>query len=343
MERALAAHAAQRCFGGRDAAGLVLLHPLLALQRRTQRGLYAILEPEQFGEPRIERKAMCRGLRRRGRRLRLRCRPARPFATVLLGFDRRQQFGDRSFEGRLRCHALGRAAVGDLSHRPAIGRHDIRNHARARIDRLTDAMAVITGNYDRIALAVDAGDDADMTAALAAAEHRDGTDFRLGNAAAVLGERFGGIGIGAGIAELGEHHVHEGRAPQPLAVGRIGAEIFARFADQLWPAEHRPLWRFGHRQAGETSGRLVRLTLGRVRRNLLLLNCAMRLGAQLRGAARRRKTESMNAQRQQTDQANREHNTRLEKHSVGPRCPAFLCGRLCADVWIRVARLFFAN
>ena len=171
-------------------------------------------------------------MRRRRRRRPLR-RTGLGLRMALLGFDRRHQFGDRRIDGRLgrraayRAQRIGhdrRCAFGDadFARRPAFGRHDIGDHARARIDALADAAAVIAGNDDRIAVRVDAGDHADMTAVLAAGEHRDGADARLGNAVAVIGEGPGGVGIGAGIADFGQHEIHEGRAPQLVrAVGLV--------------------------------------------------------------------------------------------------------------------------
>src|ERR1700754_4491158 len=54
-------------------------------------------------------------------------------------------------------------------------RHHVGVDPAARHRRLADAVAVVARDHDRIALGIDAGDDADMTAA-AAAHHRDGAD-----------------------------------------------------------------------------------------------------------------------------------------------------------------------
>jgi hypothetical protein len=118
------------------------------------------------------------------------------------------------------------------------GRHDIGDHPRARIDADADAPIEVAGNEDRVAVRIDAGDHPDMAAVLAAREHRDGADARPGKAPAVMEEGLGGLGMSAGIAELGQDEVHEGGAPKPFAVGRIGAEISARLGDQHQPGSH---------------------------------------------------------------------------------------------------------
>src|SRR6516164_231571 len=78
---------------------------------------------------------------------------------------------------RCLCWLVGRASV----------RHHVSVDAAARDRRLADTVAVIAGDHDRIALGVDAGDDADMAAA-APAHHGDRADLRARNALAVTGK-----------------------------------------------------------------------------------------------------------------------------------------------------------
>src|SRR5689334_19215186 len=79
-------------------------------------------------------------------------------------------------------------------------RHDVGIDPAARHRRLADAVAVIARDHDRIALGIDAGDDADVAAAAAARHHRDRADLRAGNALAVFRERTRHVGAGAAIA-----------------------------------------------------------------------------------------------------------------------------------------------
>src|SRR5215218_2411593 len=66
-----------------------------------------------------------------------------------------------------------------------------------------------------------------MTAPAAARHHCDGADLRTGDARPVMGERIRHIGAGATVTGLLKHHVHEPRAPQAAAAGRITADIAA--------------------------------------------------------------------------------------------------------------------
>src|SRR4051812_2747064 len=66
-----------------------------------------------------------------------------------------------------------------------------------------------------------------MAAPAAARHHCDGADLRTGDARPVMGERIRHIGAGATVTGLLKHHVHEPRAPQAAAAGRITADIAA--------------------------------------------------------------------------------------------------------------------
>src|SRR5262249_7114734 len=102
----------------------------------------------------------------------------------------------------------------------------------ARDRRLADAVAVVAGDHDRIAVRVDAADDADMAAAAAARHHRDGADLRTGDTRSVMRERARHVGAGTLMAGVLQHHVQEARAPQAASAGRIAAEITARLGDE---------------------------------------------------------------------------------------------------------------
>src|SRR5439155_9518739 len=110
-------------------------------------------------------------------------------------------------------------------------RHDVGVYPAARDRGFADAVAVIARDHDRIALGIDAGDDADMAAAAAARHHRNGADLRTGNALAVFCERTRHVRAGAAIAGVLQNHVREPRTPQAAASGRVAAEITARFGD----------------------------------------------------------------------------------------------------------------
>src|SRR5690348_15306450 len=103
-------------------------------------------------------------------------------------------------------------------------RHHIRIDPAARDRGFANAVAVVAGDHDRISVRVDAGDDADMTAAATARHHGDGADLRAGDARAVMRERVRHVGAGALMAGLLKHHVHEARAPQAAAARRVAAE-----------------------------------------------------------------------------------------------------------------------
>src|SRR4051794_6449943 len=66
-----------------------------------------------------------------------------------------------------------------------------------------------------------------MTTPTTARHHCDGADLRTGDARPVMGERIRHIGAGATVTGLLKHHVHEPRAPQAAAAGRITADIAA--------------------------------------------------------------------------------------------------------------------
>ena len=78
-----------------------------------------------------------------------------------------------------------------------------------------------------------------MAAAAAAAHHGDGADLRTGDALAVLRERFRHVRTGAAMAGMLQHHVHEARAPQAAATGRVAAKVTARLGDDVGRAEAR--------------------------------------------------------------------------------------------------------
>src|SRR5260370_35623953 len=69
----------------------------------------------------------------------------------------------------------------------SVRRHHVGVDPAARHRGFTDAVAVIARDHDRIALGVDAGDDADMAAA-APAHDGDGADLRTRYAPAVARE-----------------------------------------------------------------------------------------------------------------------------------------------------------
>ncbi len=169
---------------------------------------------------------------------------------------------------------------------------------------------------------IDAADHADMAAALAAREHGDGADFRLGDAPAVIGEGARGVGIGSRIAELGQHEIHEGRAPQPFALGRIGAEIFARLGDQRRPAQRG----FGGFDQTRHVGRHV-IGGARPLRPGLGQHLQDRVRA-LRGVigARRGIAESGKAQGQKADAADGDSKVKLQTHERVP-VTQFSCWR----------------
>src|SRR4051794_14122272 len=71
-----------------------------------------------------------------------------------------------------------------------------------------------------------------MTAPAAARHDRDGADLRTGDTRAVMRERVRHVGAGAMVAGFLKHHVHEARAPQTAAAGRIAADIAARLGHE---------------------------------------------------------------------------------------------------------------
>ena len=194
-------------------------------------------------------------------------------------------------------------------------------------------MAVIAGNNDRIAAGIEPGDDADMAAAPAAREHGNGADLWLGDPLAIGGKRFRRVRSGAGISDLGQHEIHEGRAPQPLAGGRIGAEIFARLGDQRRPAEHRlgahrchrhrrgdGIALIGPRAGGDRANdaplRMMR-GVAELARVPHLRGGAVRFGARRRlQSARRGTAHRRSVQRQQADAADHQHQSGLATHRV---------------------------
>jgi transposase, IS30 family len=129
---------------------------------------------------------------------------------------------------RFECESTSRLSPG---RRPLSIRHHVGIDPAARHRGLPHAVAVVAGDHDRIALRIDAGDDADMAAA-ATAHHCDGADLGSGYTRAVMGEGRREIRAGALMAGLFQHHVHEPRAPQAGAAGRIGAEIVPRLGDE---------------------------------------------------------------------------------------------------------------
>ena len=116
-------------------------------------------------------------------------------------------------------------------------------------------MAVIAGNDNRIAVRVDAGDDRRH-------DHRS-----LPRASTAMAPIFGeemrwpywakeraASELVPAYPLLLQHEIHEGRAPQLGAGGRIGAEVFARLAHQRRPAVARLRQRLGDRLAGKPLG-----------------------------------------------------------------------------------------
>src|SRR6185312_15053581 len=161
------------------------------------------------------------------------------------------------------------------------------------------------GNDDRVAVRIEPGDDADMAAVLTAREHRNGADLRPGNAMAVLRERPGGIRTGAGVADLGQNEIHEARAPEAIAAGRVGAEIFARLDNELGPTGHRLA-----RVRRHLNGLRDQTVFVAIDRNARLLSSARMLHLRMLlflRRLRRRSSESRNAERDQADAANGEH------------------------------------
>src|SRR5665213_3794099 len=112
----------------------------------------------------------------------------------------------------------------------SVARHHIGGDAPARINRLGHRVVVVAGNDDRIAVGIDAGDDADMAAAMTP-HHRDGADLRPRDARAVVFVTNGEIAA-AGVSGALEDQVHERATPKAAAPGRVGADIFARLGDQ---------------------------------------------------------------------------------------------------------------
>src|SRR5689334_7617442 len=119
-----------------------------------------------------------------------------------------------------------------------------------------------------------------MTAAAAARHHGDGADLRPGDARAVMGERARHVGAGAAIAVVLQHHVHEARAPEAAAAGRIAAEIAARIGDEAGARQGGVLERHAARvgnDAGIAVGNAGRLYLRDAALPTLLL-CDMAIG-----------------------------------------------------------------
>ena len=135
--------------------------------------------------------------------------------------------------------------------------HHIGVDAASRYRRLTNTVAVIAGDHDRIAVRIDAGDDADMTAA-ATAHDGDGADLWSRNAMAVTRERTRHVRAGAVMTGALQNHVHEARAPQAAPTRGIAAEIVARF----------------HHEA-RAAARCCRSSRGGVRREIGMRICKM--------------------------------------------------------------------
>src|ERR1700710_2350366 len=79
--------------------------------------------------------------------------------------------------------------------------------------------------------------------AAAPPHHRDGADLRAGHALAVARERARHVRTGAVQAGVLQHHVHEARAPQAAAAGRIATDVAARLGDHIRGAE-TGRWRY---------------------------------------------------------------------------------------------------
>lgn len=106
--------------------------------------------------------------------------------------------------------------------------HYVSVDAAAPILGLGNAMTMVAGDDDRIALRIDAAHDADMTAATPRHDG-DGADLGPRHAMAVMREGPRHIRARALMAGALEHEVHERAAPQAAPMGRIGAEPAACF------------------------------------------------------------------------------------------------------------------
>ena len=109
--------------------------------------------------------------------------------------------------------------------------HYVSNHTRSRINPLTNAMAVVSGDDDRITVRVDGADDTDMRTTT---PRKDSDRSNLGSrdATTIVTERHREVGTRSVIASTLQDEVHEACAPQVRLAGRVGANPAARLTDK---------------------------------------------------------------------------------------------------------------